>query len=81
MTAWIAATLLQDSSNSSPVSSRSEYMPPDDTHMTRAPAASVDVSENQKRIRPALAMGLFVFLKSQLEGIKQRAESAVVIDA
>ena len=35
----------------------------------------------QGKARPALAMGLFVFLKSQLEGIKERAESAVASDA
>ena len=42
--------------------------------------ASVDVSENQKRARPVLAMGLFAFLRSQLEGIKERAERDRAVD-
>jgi len=58
-----------------------EELPGDRTLLIERVRASVDVSENQKRVRPALAIGLFVFLKSQLEGIKQRVESAVVIDA
>lgn len=51
------------------------------TRLIERVRASIDVSENQKRVRPVLALGLFVFLRSQLEGIKERAESAVVIDA
>ena len=58
-----------------------EELPGDRTRLIARVRATVDVSENQKRARPVLAMGLFVFLKSQLEGIKERAESAVVIDA
>jgi hypothetical protein len=58
-----------------------EELPGGRTRLVERVRASVDVSENQKRVRPALAMGLFVFLKSQLEGIKERAEGAVVIDA
>lgn len=58
-----------------------EELPGGRTRLIERVRASVDVSENQKRARPALAMGLFVFLKSQLEGIKERAESAVVDDA
>lgn len=58
-----------------------EELPGGRTRLVERVRASVDVSENQKRARPALAMGLFVFLKSQLEGIKERAEGAVVIDA
>ena len=58
-----------------------EELPGGRTRLIERVRAGVDVSENQKRARPALAMGLFVFIKSQLEGIKERAESAVVIDA
>jgi len=58
-----------------------EELPGGRTRLVERVRASVDVSENQKRARPALALGLFVFLKSQLEGIKERAEGAVVIDA
>ena len=57
-----------------------EELPGGRTRLTERVRAGVDVSENQKRARPALAMGLFVFLKSQLEGIKERAESAVIVD-
>jgi hypothetical protein len=53
-----------------------EELPGDRTRLIERVRASIDVSESQKRARPALAMGLFVFLKSQLEGIKDRAESA-----
>ena len=58
-----------------------EELPGGRTRLIERIRTSVDVSENQKRARPVLAMGLFVFLKSQLEGIKERAEGAVVIDA
>jgi hypothetical protein len=53
-----------------------EALPGDRTRLIERIRASVDVSEKQKRARPVLAMGLFVFLKSQLEGIKERAEGA-----
>jgi hypothetical protein len=36
--------------------------------------ASIDASQNQWRAKPALKMGVFVLLRSQLEGIKRRAE-------
>ncbi|MEX1295269.1 MAG: hypothetical protein AB1Z67_03760 [Candidatus Limnocylindrales bacterium] len=55
-----------------------EELPGGRTRLIERVRASVEVSESQKRARPVLAMGLFVFLKSQLEGIKDRAESAVV---
>lgn len=58
-----------------------EELPGGRTRLIARVRARVDVSENQKRIRPALAMGLFAFIRSQLEGIKERAEGAVVIDA
>ncbi len=58
-----------------------EELPGDRTRLVERVRVAVEVSENQKRVRPALAMGLFVFLKSQLEGIKERAEGDVVIDA
>lgn len=58
-----------------------EELPGGRTRLIERVRASVDVSENQKRARPALAMGLFVFLKSQLEGIKERAESAAADEA
>lgn len=58
-----------------------EELPGGRTRLIERVRASVEVSENQMKARPALAMGLFVFLKSQLEGIKERAEGAVVIDA
>ncbi len=58
-----------------------EELPGDRTRLIERVRASVDVGENQKRARPALAMALFVFLKSQLEGIKERAESGAVVDA
>lgn len=58
-----------------------EELPGGRTRLIVRVRASVDVSDNQKRARPALAAALFVFLKSQLEGVKERAEGAVVIDA
>jgi hypothetical protein len=58
-----------------------EGLPGERTRLTERVRVSVDVSEQQKRARPLLAMGLFAFLKSQLEGIKERAEGATVIDA
>ena len=57
-----------------------EELPGGRTRLIERARASVEVSENQKKARPALAMGLFVFLKSQLEGIKERAEGTDVVD-
>jgi hypothetical protein len=57
-----------------------EELPGGRTRLIERVRASVDVSENQKRARPVLAMGLFAFLRSQLEGIKERAERDRAVD-
>ncbi len=58
-----------------------EELPGGRTRLIERVRASIEVSDKQKKAWPVLAMGLFVFLKSQLEGIKERAEGAVAIDA
>jgi hypothetical protein len=58
-----------------------EELPGGRTRLIERVRTHVDVSQKQWRMRPVLALGLFAFLKSQLEGIRQRAEGAVIVDA
>ena len=58
-----------------------EELPGGRTRLIERVRTHIDVSQNQWRMRPVLAMGLFAFLKSQLEGIRQRAEGAVTVAA
>jgi hypothetical protein len=44
------------------------------TRLIERARVHVEASEQQKRARPFVAAGLFVFMRSQLEGIKRRAE-------
>jgi hypothetical protein len=40
----------------------------------------VEVSQIQLKARPMLELALFMFMRSQMEGVKQRVEGAVVIE-
>jgi hypothetical protein len=53
-----------------------EELPGQRTRLIERLRAHVEASEQQWRARPALAMGVFALLRSQLQGIKQRAEGA-----
>jgi hypothetical protein len=54
-----------------------EEIPGGRTRLIERLRASIEASDAQWRVRPLLAMGMFVFMRSQMEGIKQRAEDAV----
>jgi len=54
-----------------------EDLPGGRTRLTERLRASVEASENQLRARPLMRMALFAFLKSQLEGVKERAEGTI----
>jgi hypothetical protein len=54
-----------------------EDLPGGRTRLIERLRASVEASENQKRARPIMRMALFAFLRSQLEGIKYRAEGTI----
>lgn len=54
-----------------------EELPGQRTRLIERLRAHVEASEQQWRARPALAMGVFALLRSQLQGIKRRAEGAV----
>lgn len=51
-----------------------EELPGERTRLIERLRAHVEASEQQWRARPALAMGVFALLRSQLQGIKRRAE-------
>lgn len=51
-----------------------QELPGGRTRLIERVRAHIEASDNQWRARPVLAMGLFVFLRSQLLGIKRRAE-------
>ena len=50
------------------------------TRLTERLRFQVEVSEAQMKARPLLELGLFMLLRSQMEGLKRRAEGAAVIE-
>lgn len=54
-----------------------EEIPGGRTRLIERLRVSIEASDAQWRVRPLLAIGLFAFMRSQMEGIKQRAEEAV----
>ena len=51
-----------------------QELPGERTRLVERLRAHVEASENQWRAKPALSLGLFMLLRSQLLGIKRRAE-------
>ena len=49
-------------------------LPGERTRLVERLRAHVEVTEKQWKVKPALSMGVFVLLRSQLQGIKRRAE-------
>ncbi len=51
-----------------------QTLPGERTRLIERMRVHIEATQNQWRAKPALAMGLFVFMRSQLLGIKRRAE-------
>ena len=56
-----------------------EDRPGDRTRLVERLRFAVEASEAQMKARPMLQLGVFVLMRSQMEGIKQRAEGALAI--
>jgi len=57
-----------------------EDLPGGRTRLIERLRFELDATDNQWRARPVLEMGVFALLRSQMEGIKARAEGAVVVE-
>jgi hypothetical protein len=57
-----------------------EDLPGGRTRLIERLRFEIEATENQWRARPALQMGVFVLMRGQMEGIKTRAEGAVVVE-
>ena len=57
-----------------------EDRPGDRTRLMERLRFEVEASDAQMKARPLLELGVFMLMRSQMEGIKQRAEGAVVIE-
>jgi len=58
-----------------------EERPGERTRLIERLRFEVEATDAQMKARPLLAMGVFMLMRSQMEGIKERAEGDVVIDA
>jgi hypothetical protein len=57
-----------------------EDLPGGRTRLIERLRFELDATDNQWRARPVLEVGVFALLRSQMEGIKARAEGAVVVE-